>query len=599
LLGRWLIEGGRVAADQISKVERICAEKGLPFEPAFLMDAFEEEQSQGVSIDSTRAQMEFGGQNYLFIDVPGHLEFLKNMTSGASGAELGILLIDAAEGVQAQTAMHLRILSILGIVNVVVAVNKIDKIAYQADKYLKLMAQAEELVQSLKLHTVGVVPIAALTGENVLYKGDKTNWYSGGSLLEIIAGHAAKRKASKAVEQFRMLLQDIYKLNDERYFLGSVVSGSVRPGDSIYFSPSGKSSKVESIAKFPNMQRSGAVEGESIAIKLTDQIYVERGEIISRPDQAPDTDSELRATIVWLSPHPLRFDSEYLFKIGTAEVLCTVDAIATEDAFNKPIVNGEILDVLLKLSHPVAFDRTGETGGINKFVICSTYETVAAGVIDSQNLHSIKIPIPNPNVRSEDGYLDRTSCEGMHGHKGTVLWLTGLSGAGKSTIAKALEKTLFQRQYRVMALDADNLRAGLCADLGFTTEERSENIRRIAEMAKFCANKGFIVVVACLSPYQRDRETARNIIGDSDFNEIFISCSVEVCKSRDPKGLYDSASKGTIKSFTGLDSPYQVPLSATLSLDSSQMSLEQEVAVLISLLKQKSIIEEASTEKQF
>lgn len=589
LIGRWLIEGGLIAADRLSKVEKVCAEKGIPFEPAFLLDAFEEEQNQGVSIDSTRAQMEFGGQRYLFIDVPGHLEFLKNMTSGASDAELGLLVIDAAEGMQAQTSIHLQVLSIFGIDNIVVAINKIDKIGYSADKFAQLKHDSEELLRSLRLKCVGVIPIVALSGENVLLKSENMDWYGGGSLLGTIAAQATDRSSSPPAEQFRMLLQDVYKLHDERYLMGLIVSGSVVAGDSIYFSPSGKCSKIESIAKFPDLHCVHARKGESIAIKLVEQVYVERGEVISRADQAPEVDTQLRATVVWLSPNPLRFGSEYLLKLGTAEVTCSINYLTASQSTQQAIVNGEVLDVLIKLQKPVAFDRTSETGGINRFVLCSTYETVAAGVIDSPN--SPTKAAPRENVQPESGYLSRATYEDRHGHKGTVLWLTGLSGSGKSTLAKELEKDLFDKGYRALVLDADTLRTGVCADLGFTPEERSENIRRISELAKLFANRGFIVIVACLSPYRRDREMARNIIGAPDFNEIFISCPLEICQSRDPKGLYQKAAQGALKSFSGVDSPYQIPLKPALLLASNSMSLKDELELVLHLLKQNHTIQ--------
>lgn len=584
LLGRWLIEGEAVATDRISKVAKICEEKGVPFEPAFLLDAFEEEQSQGVSIDSARAYVDVSGRKILFIDVPGHHEFLKNMTSGASSAEIGILMLDAVEGIRQQTGEHLKVLAILGVKTVVVAINKMDRLGYSAEAFETLRTEVSQLLNSLGVASAGIIPVCALTGENVVHLSEKMFWWAGSSLLDSIINWDNTRRKPAQSDYFRMVLQDVYKFNDDRYFVGRVVSGSISPGKQVYFSPSGKCSSIQSIAKFPDMQRTSAIEGESIAIRLTDQIYVERGEIISQPDQAPDVSSNFTATIVWLSTEPLRTESSYLMKLGTAEVQCKLRLLEVER--EEPVANGSIVDVGVQTSQPVAFDRGVDNCALDKFVICSAFETLAAGVISSQPFCEVEPAKVTQLVQVERGYVERGERETKQGHKGTVIWLTGLSGAGKSTLAKSLERELFSCGHNIVTLDADTVRTGLCVDLGFSPEERSENIRRLAEVAKLWLNCGAIVIVACLSPYRKDRELARKIIGAQDFLEVFVSCPVEICQSRDPKGLYRKAAQHQLKSLSGLDSPYQPPSAPQLLLDSSKLTIEEEVREIMELLSE-------------
>jgi bifunctional enzyme CysN/CysC len=334
-----------------------------------------------------------------------------------------------------------------------------------------------------------------------------------------------------------------------------------------------------------------AGKGESIALTLAEQIYVERGELISPPDQAPEISSNFEATVVWLSPEPLRIGSPYLLKMGTSETSCTLALSDRSHSADEKIVNGAVVDVIVKTTQPVTFDRQSGGGGLNRFVLCSTFETIAAGVVNLEQKSQVSKPTIKYDVQVEHGYLGRAERERIQGHKGAVLWCTGLSGAGKSTVAKSIERKLFEKNCRVVTLDADTVRTGLCIDLGFSPEERKENIRRIAEVAKLCLDMGSIVVVACLSPFRQDRELAREIIGTNDFLEIFISCPIEICRSRDPKGLYHKVDQGRLKSFSGLDSPYQPPIRADLVLDSSALQLEEEVAAIMKLLREKAVFE--------
>ncbi len=594
LLGRILLDTGKIPADKVEAVKKTCEEKHVPFEPAFFFDALQEEQEQGISIDTTRVNFEFDGHRFLLIDAPGHIEFLKNMTSGASEAEQGIVVVDCVEGIRSQTGRHLKVLSILGIREVIIVVNKLDKIGYNESTFTKLAADLADLADAEGLRCLKVIPISALHGENITATSENFSWYNGLPLLPFIL----KLKEdtldfTTGSEPLRMVLQDVYKFNDMRYFAGRVMSGEIAPGMEIFFSPSGKVSTVASIETFPAGGKQKAFKGESISICLTEQIFVERGEVISSTREVPEVETEFGSRIVWLSSEPFQHDNTYLLKIGTNEVNCEVTVVTPTGGSRHAsavLNNGDIADVKIKTERPIAFDRSLSTANLNKLVLCSKYDTVAAGVVNLKGERKHDAPVADPNVVFEEGYVQRGMREEQNGHPGTVLWLTGLSGAGKSTLAKALERFLFNSGYKVVVLDGDNLRTGLCADLGFSPEDRSENIRRISNLAKIFLDTGFITVVACISPYEQDREQARKLIGDADFNEIFMFCPLEVCKSRDPKGLYKKVVTGQVSNLTGLSSPYQPPANPHLRLDSSRMTTRDEVTAVIDLLDQKGVV---------
>ena len=593
LLGRILLDTGRVPQEKIESVRKTCEKKGIAFEPAFFFDALQEEQEQGITIDTTRVNFDFQGHRFLLIDAPGHIEFLKNMTSGASDAEQGLLMVDAVEGIRAQTSRHMKILSILGIREIIIAVNKLDKTGYDRARFETLEKDLREMAQGEGLTCLSVLPISALKGENVTEPSENMSWCQDPPLLQLLCKIKEETlDFSTTDEPLRMVLQDVYKFNDERYFAGRVLSGSVKPGDEVFFSPSGKVSTVKSIESYPQGSLESATKGDSIALCLNEQIFVERGELISFRHQAPEVETEFRAKLVWLSPEKYEPEFTYLLKIGTKETKCTVRIAETTDK-NSPITNGAFAEVVIKADQPVAFDRGVGQYGIDKLVLCTPYETVAAGILDARPVRKTAAPIADPNVVYEEGYIGREARERRQGHPGAVLWMTGLSGAGKSTLAKSAERQLFNQGYRVVVLDGDNLRTGLNADLGFTKEDRAENIRRFAHVAKLFLDNGFIVLVAVISPYEKDRTLAKEIIGEKDFNEIFVFCPLEVCQERDPKGLYRKVKTGQVANFTGMGSPYQPPSNPSLRLDSSKLSTEEEVDQVVELLARKGIVQTA------
>jgi bifunctional enzyme CysN/CysC len=513
------------------------------------------------------------------------------MATAASHADVGVLVIDCQQGPRAQTLQHIRSLSMVGIRDAIVVVNKMDKVDYSAQEYEAICKTIQQSLDQEKLRCLAVVPIAAHRGINIFETSDKMPWYAGQSLLRILCDleNRVNHKADQA-EPFRMVLQDVYRFSEEeRYFVGRVVSGEIKVGSQVVFSPSAKSSRIKEIKKFPGIKLPVAVKGDSIALTLNDELFLERGEIVSLPHELPEIETEFAGRIVWIGKEPLAAGSDYLIKVGTAESKCSVTPL---DENGKPddkvLQNGIFSDVLIKTEQPLAFDSSGL--GIANFVICSKWETSGAGLLIERSESTVQLLKPLKSVFQEAGYVQRYEFENRHGHKGAVVWLTGLSGAGKSTLAKQLERKLFTDGRQVVVLDGDNLRHGLCADLGFSAADRSENVRRIAHLAKLLANTGTIVLVACVSPYKKDREIAREIIGKDSFLEVFVFCPLEVCQKRDPKGLYARSKSGELGGLSGISAPYQPPSSPALRINSNETNPEVSRDKVLELLAQRAVI---------
>lgn len=611
LLGRLLMESGQVAESRIAKVTRICDSRSLKFEPAFLLDALEEEHAQGITIDTTRVRVKIDDLQLTLIDAPGHLDFLRNMSTGASCADLALLVIDSTEGIRPQTQRHLQILELLGLQSVVAVVTKLDRLGYDQAAFDRIAAETHSKIHEYKLVCAGVIPVCALDGQNIRQKSSGMPWYQGPPMVPALVEVIKNRQPLILKEPLRMLLQDVYRFDDSRYLAGRIEAGTLRQGQQITFSPSGKVGVVKSIEKYPQSLTAASV-GESVAVTLGDQIFVERGEVISNAEDIPRIDTEIRAQIVWFSEEVFDPGSVYLLKVGTQEIMCSirpqanpnlVEPIPTGSNFKSPapqssdtycaqrseestfvITNGDIVEAIIHSTRPVAFDANVPGSPIARLVLCSGRETVACGRICSdQHLPTQQLW----SSRFGQSAVLRRAREDRHGHRGCALWITGLSGAGKTSLAQALEAELFKRNKQVVILDADNLRQNLCADLGFSRRDRTENVRRIATTAKLFVEAGFITIVACISPYATDRFMAGEIIGSEDYLEIFLFCPLEVCQSRDPKGLYKAGKEGRLTSIAGADSPFQPPMTPSIRLDSSIMTIEQELASVIQLLEAK------------
>lgn len=594
LVGRLLNDTNQIFPERVAKVKNICEKSGKRFEFAFLLDAFEEEQSQGITIDKTEIPWVYQGKEFLIIDTPGHKEFLKNMISGASTAEIALIMLDAHEGVKDQFKRHSYIIGMLGIKSIIVVINKMDLINYDQSHFLKLETEAKKIFTELRIKAPQIIPVSAFMGENLIKKSEQMPWYKGPTLADALLKVSTKTKDQKS--DLRFSLQDIYKFDDKRVYAGKVESGELNVGDEIKFFPSGSVSKIKSIESWntPTMPTKAEI-GSAVGITLHDPLFLERGEIATLKNQTPPSVTyQTHASIFWMGHKPLIKGKNYKFKMLTQEVDCKIESIfkvfnpqtfdqtsLNSNEESTHLENGEAAEIIIKFQKNIVCDSFSNFESTGRFVLIDDHRIVGGGVII------------NPNtiyVFKETSELTKHERANHYGHLGAVLWLTGLSGAGKSTIAKILEKRLFEMNAHSIILDGDNLRKGICRDLGFSIEDRHENIRRTGEVAKLIAESGIMAIAALISPLKNDREMVRGLMTDVDFIEIFVSCSLEECERRDKKGLYKKARAGEIKGFTGIDSKYEAPTKAEIVIDSHQLSPNESVEKIIQYLIDRKIL---------
>ncbi|MGZ3788677.1 MAG: adenylyl-sulfate kinase [Bacteriovorax sp.] len=594
LVGRLLSDTNQIFPERIAKVKNICEKSGKRFEFAFLLDAFEEEQNQGITIDKTEIPWVYQGKEFLIIDTPGHKEFLKNMISGASTAEIALIMLDAHEGIKDQFKRHSYIVGMLGIKNIIVVINKMDLVNYDQNHFLKLELEAKQIFSELKIKAAQIVPVSAFMGENLLKKSDKLSWYKGPALADALLKVSAESKSIDS--DLRISLQDIYKFDDKRIYAGKVESGALNVGDEVQFFPSGSISKIKSIESWntPSVPLK-AETGASVGFTLNDPLFLERGEIGCLKDQAPPSVTyQTHASVFWMGHKPLIKGKNYKFKMLTQETECKIESIfkvfnpqtfdQTSTGSNEEsshLENGEAGEIIIKFQKNIVCDAFSDFESTGRFVLLDDHRIVGGGVV----LHPNTI-----QVFKESSELTRAERTKHFGHQGAVLWLTGLSGAGKSTIAKILEKRLFEMNAHSIVLDGDNLRKGICRDLGFSAEDRRENIRRTGEVAKLIAESGTIAVAALISPFKADREMVRGLMGEVNFIEVYVNCSLEECEKRDTKGLYKKARSGEIKGFTGIDSQYEAPAKAEIMIDSFKLNPNQSVEKIIQFLVEKKVL---------
>lgn len=593
LVGRLLCDTGQVHADRKKKVEQKCKKDGKRFEFAFLLDAFEEEQDQGVTIDATETRWEFGGRRFLLIDTPGHREFSKNMVTGASRADAAILLIDAAEGIREQFRRHGHILAMLGIKHVIVAVNKMDLAECNARKFAAIKSEASAFLSGIGITPAAVIPVSAVHGDNLLKKSRKMPWYSGKTLAGALLAIKVARNA--ASEPLRFSVQDVYKFDDKRIYAGRVESGVIKKGEQVKFLPSGQTARVKTIEKWREPGAKTAKNGDCVGITLSDQLFVERGEVATGPLHAPEVGDTVRANIFWMGERPLKAGREYRFRLAAQEAACrlvsvenVIDAETFEkiDAAGDEIARNNMGDVTLQLDKPVVHDAFAKAPAMGRFVLADDGRVSGGGIIlaDTHVRFSWK-EIKERKIFSERSGVTKDARAKRNGHPGFALWLTGLSGSGKSTIARGLEKRLFEMGAQVYTLDGDNIRHGINRDLGFSSQDRAENIRRLSEIASLFSDAGLAVITAFISPFESDRQNARKTIGAKNFIEVFVDCPLEICEKRDPKGLYKKARRGEILNFTGVHSPYERPSKPDLTLRTDRLDPDEAVLTIIEHLK--------------
>jgi len=575
LVGRLLYETGSLPEGKYEQIQAICRRRNMPFEWAFLMDALQAERDQNITIDVSQIWFHSALRNYVIIDAPGHKEFLKNMVTGAATADAALLLIAANEGVQEQSRRHAYLLSLLGVGRVLVLVNKMDLVNYSSAVFAQIEAEYRAFLKHLRIEPIRFIPVSARDGVNLVEAQSKDlGWYGGPALLDALDQLEAPKSASDG--PLRFAVQDIYRFDERRIIAGRVESGSLRVGEQVLFAPANKESTVASIESWQAPPSSVARSGQSIGITLKEQIFVERGQIAATANAMPIETNRFRARLFWMGDRPLTLGRRYKLKLLTQEVECQVASIdrvidasslETTSSIRRSVGRNEVAEITVQTRGPVVLDNYDRLAVSGRFVLVDENDVAGGGIVfGGQYLD--RVPSRSSNISWAEGQVSLGERIERNGHRGLVVWFTGLSGAGKSTLAYALERELFDRQIHVCVMDGDNLRHGLNANLSFSPEDRVENIRRAAEVAKLMAMTGLVVITSFISPYRADRLKARQIVssGGVEFVEIHVSAPIEVCESRDPKALYQKARAGLIQGFTGIDAPYESPEDPELTL---------------------------------
>jgi bifunctional enzyme CysN/CysC len=590
LVGRLFHDTGSLPNGKFEEIQMRCKQRGMQFEWSFLMDALQAERDQEITIDTTQIWFKTPKRNYVIIDAPGHKEFLKNMISGAAMSDAALLIIDAKEGVKEQSKRHGYLLHLLGIRQITVAVNKMDLVNYSQKEFDKIEKEYRAYLKEIGVTPTDIIPIAAREGENIARRSEHMDWYTGPTIVEAL--DRFNRKPELFDLPLRFPIQDVYRFDEhKRFFAGRIESGIIRVGDEIIFSPSNKTSKVSSI-EYWNSDKiyTEAGAGECIGITLEEQIFVERGEIASLLKDAPVLTNLFRARIFWLGKKPLEVGNRYTMKINTSEYKVEVrdieQVVSTDDLSREKAVKvakNDVAEVVLRVRGLAALDEFEDNQKMGRFMLMDGYDVAGGGIISMEGFANQRV---NKKVASEhlyavDDVISSQQRAFENGHLGGMLWFSGLSGSGKTTLAMELEKRLFAKGYQVYVLDGDNIRNGLCADLGFTPEDRSENIRRVAEVAALFAKAGVIVITAFISPYAEDRRRARSAL-PQNFHSIYINADLKTCEKRDPKGLYKKARAGEIKNFTGVSDKFEEPENADLVID----NMRQSIAVSVDQLEE-------------
>jgi bifunctional enzyme CysN/CysC len=590
LIGRILAETGSLPEGKIESLRKACAAQGRPFEYAFVLDALSEEQEQNITIDTTQIQFRSARRDYVIIDAPGHQEFLKNMITGAANADAAVVVIAADEGVREQSRRHGQLLRLLGIREIIVAVNKMDLAAFAEDRFRQIEIEYAAFLLEIGLTARFFVPLSAGSGENVSTKDDRAvPWFTGPNLIEAL--DEVEVASSTAELPLRFPIQDVYRMEKRRIFAGRVESGTIRIGDQLLFSPHNKTARVATIERWPAVTTEVACAGESIGITLSDHVFIERGHVASHQAEAPAESNRVHAKVFWMGQEPLVAGARYRLKLVTQDVECQVVAVAnvidaatlnSAAAERAELRTNEVGEVTLQTRRPLVFDNHDRIPSLGRFVLAAGGQLLGGGIIFDA-LYTTRQPIKSENIFWNESAVTAARRAAQNGHRGAVVWLTGLSGAGKSTIAAALEKELFQRAMHTYVLDGDNLRHGLNSNLGFSPEDRAENIRRVGEVAKLMADAGAVVITSFISPYRLDRRLAREIAlkAGAEFVEVFVDAPLAVCEERDSKGLYQKARAGLLKGFTGIDAPYEPPEDPEIVVHTHQQTPQESVSQIL------------------
>ncbi|MDL5052990.1 adenylyl-sulfate kinase [Oscillatoria laete-virens NRMC-F 0139] len=589
-IGRLFHDTGSLPEGKYEQLVKIAERRGVPFEWANLMDSLQSERDQNITMDTSQIWFRTSKRQYVIIDAPGHKEFLKNMITGAARADAALLLIAANEGVQEQSRRHGFLLSLLGVKQVAVLVNKMDLIGYDQKAFEKIRDEYTAFLAQIGVHPKTFIPMAAKHGVNVAARDEATAWYGGKTVLETLDDFALPEEPVD--KPLRLPLQDIFRFDHRRILAGKIESGRLKVGDKLLFLPGQKTSEIKSIESWNAPAVTEARAGQSVGITLTEQLFVERGAVAVLENAPCKVGKKIRAKIFWMSRVPFETGRTYRLKLATQDVECelkevhkVIDAstLDTSGAKTTKVVRNDVAEVDIVLKEPLALDLYSDIAETGRFVLVNRTEVSGGGIVmDVVEMNQPKSGNITAN-KTQITYEDRIA---RHGHHGGIVWLTGLSGAGKSTIANELEKELFTRGMQVAAIDGDNLRFGLCSNLGFSDEDRSENIRRAAEAARLMAENAQIVIVSLISPFAADRARAREIAREAeiDFLEVYVNAPLEVCEKRDPKHLYKKARAGEITGFTGISAPYEAPTAPDVEINTDRVQVKEAVAAIMDKL---------------
>jgi len=594
LIGRLLYESKMLFEDQLAAIEADSAKwgtQGREIDFALLVDGLSAEREQGITIDVAYRYFSTDRRKFIVADTPGHEQYTRNMVTGASTADVAVVLIDARRGVLTQTRRHSFLVSLLGIRKVILAVNKMDLVAYSEETFSQIVDEYREFARHLHFDEVTAIPLSALRGDNMLEPGDRTPWYHGPTLMGYLETVDPGTRQQSG-EPFRLPVQWVNRPNlDFRGFAGTVASGTVKPGDRVRVQPSGRESRVARIVTADG-DLPVAVAGQSITLTLADEIDISRGNLISRADAPAEVADQFEATLVWMAEEPMFPGRAYLLKIGTETVTATItqpkyklNVNTMEHLAARKLDLNEIGVCNIALDRVIAFDpyeANRDTGG---FILIDrlTNHTIGAGM-----LHFALRRAHNIHLQHLD--VDKSARATLKGQTPCVLWFTGLSGAGKSTIANLVEKRLLAMGRHTYLLDGDNVRHGLNKDLGFSETDRVENVRRVGEVARLMVDAGLIVLTAFISPFRAERALARNLLAEGEFLEIHVDTPLDVAESRDVKGLYRKARRGELKNFTGIDSPYEAPEEPALRVNTVTCTAEEAADMVLALLRDRGLI---------
>ncbi len=595
LLGRLLYDTKSIFEDQLESLEKLSRSLGEgQIDLALLTDGLRAEREQKITIDVAYRYFATPQRKFILADTPGHLQYTRNMITGASTAELAIILLDARKGVQTQSRRHGYIASLLQVPHLLVAVNKMDLVNFEAQVFHRLVQEYEEFAAKLQIRSLTFIPISALLGDNVVSSSANMPWYEGSTLLQHL--ETVQVDSQGHLGDFRFPVQYVVRPHqDFRGLAGQVYSGRVAPKDEVVVLPLGIHSTIKSVLNSEG-ELTEAVAGDSVILTLQDEIDVSRGDMIVSRMNRPTQSQDFEAMLCWMGELPLRPGQEFWLqhttrrvkvKVGDLQYRVNVDS-AEQDSSDSLEMN-DIGRVRITSSRPLFFDPYHSSRSTGNFILIdpNSNNTVAAGMIREKSTNGhLPLQRVSPDVVPEDSGITLEERESLNGHRAAVLWFTGLSGSGKTAVARALERRLYETGHHSMLLDGDNLRHGLNGDLKFSPQDRSENVRRMAEVAVLGFQHGNLVLCSLISPFIQDREAARARLPQGRFLEIFVRCPLELCRQRDPKGLYQRALKGEIPEFTGVTSPYEEPQQADLVLDSQAQGVEELVEELWSYLRE-------------